>query len=92
MPPNAIHLLKSRFSQNQAWAMGKHLALQCHLEMTSDMVQKWRIEGEMELKESANSEAVQQASEMQQDLAQQCQALNKIASHVYSHWIAGLKP
>lgn len=42
--------------------------------------------------ESAKSQAVQQANEMQQDLAQQCQALNKIASHVYSHWIAGLKP
>ena len=42
--------------------------------------------------ESAKSQAVQQANEMQQDLAQQCQALNIIASHVYSHWIAGLKP
>lgn len=72
--------------------MGKHLALQCHIEMTAGMVQKWCVQGEMELIESANSQAVQQASEMQQDLAQQCQALNKIASHVYSHWIAGLEP
>lgn len=92
LPPKAVHLLKSQFCHHQAWAMGKHLTLQCHIEMTSDMVQKWCVEGEVELKESANSQAVQQVDEITRELMQRCLALNKVATHVYSRWIAGLKP
>lgn len=92
LPPNAVRLLSSQFCQNQAWAMGKHLALQCHIEMTAEMVQNWCVKGEAELKESASSQAVQQTNEMTQDLMQRCQTLNKVATHVYTQWIAGLKP
>ena len=49
LPQGATHLLASAHCQNQAYAIGKHLALQCHVEMTADMVQNWCDEGEQEL-------------------------------------------
>lgn len=91
LPQGATHLLASTRCVNQAYAIGKHLALQCHIEMTSDMLQKWCEEGTDELRESADSKAVQQMDEMLQDLPLRCFFLNKVAKKVYSQWIQGLK-
>jgi GMP synthase-like glutamine amidotransferase len=90
MPEKAVHLIASPYCPNQAYAIGKHLAFQCHIEMTADMVQKWCVEGAEELRESAASPAVQQASEMQENLPLHCFFLNKVAKQVYSQWIKGL--
>ena len=91
LPQGATHVLASPYCQNQAWSIGKHLALQTHIEMTVEMVQKWCEEGADELQESASSIAVQQAEAMQQELPLHCFFLNKVAKQVYSHWIQGLK-
>lgn len=96
LPEGAIHLLSSPYCQNQAWSIGKHLAFQTHIEMTTDMVQKWCEEGETELSEAANStldlfKGVQQADEMQKDLPLHCFFLNKVAKQVYTQWIQWLK-
>ena len=91
LPEGATHLLASPYCQNQAWAIGQHLAFQTHIEMTTDMVIKWCEEGENELVESASSEAVQQADAMQQELPLHCFFLQKVAKQVYTRWIQGLK-
>ena len=91
LPQGAIHLLASPYCQNQAWSIGKHLALQIHIEMTAEMVQKWCEEGEKEIRDSANSASVQQADEMQQELPLHCFFLQKVAKQVYTQWIQGLK-
>lgn len=91
LPQGAIHLLASPYCQNQAWSMGKHLALQTHIEMTTVMVIKWCEEGEKEIRDSAISAAVQQIDEMQQELPLHCFFLQKVAKQVYSQWIQGLK-
>ncbi len=91
LPAGAQHLLASPHCQNQAWGMGKHVAFQTHIEMTPDMVKKWCEEGEVELRESASSIAVQQSNTMQENLAVHCFFLNKVATQVYSQWIQGLK-
>ena len=91
LPQGAIHLLSSPYCQNQAWSMGKHLALQTHIEMTTEMVIKWCEEGEKEIRDSAISAAVQQVDAMQQELPLHCFFLQKVAKQVYSQWIQGLK-
>ena len=91
LPQGAIHLLASPYCQNQAWSMGKHLALQTHIEMTTEMVIKWCEEGEKEIRDSAVSAAVQQVDAMQQELPLHCFFLQKVAKQVYSQWIQGLK-
>lgn len=91
LPQGATHLLGSAYCQNQAYAIGQHLALQCHIEMTADMVKKWCDVGEAELAEAQSSPAVQQAIVMQQNLPLHCYFLNKVAIQVYTQWIKGLK-
>lgn len=91
LPQGAIHLLASPYCQNQAWGMGKHLALQTHIEMTTEMVIKWCEEGEKEIRDSAISAAVQRVDAMQQELPLHCFFLQKVAKQVYSQWIQGLK-
>lgn len=91
LPQGAIHLLSSPYCQNQAWSIGKHLAFQTHIEMTAEMVTKWCEEGADELLESASSDAVQQADQMQQELPLHVFFLQKVAKQVYTQWIRGLK-
>ena len=91
LPIGAEHLLKSPYCENQAWSIGKHLALQTHIEMTTDMVEKWCEEGKDELSDNNDNVAVQQANVMQKDLRSRCNSLSKVAEVVYTQWIAGLK-
>ena len=91
LPQGTIRLLSSPHCQNQAWSIGKHLAFQTHIEMTVEMVQKWCEEGADELVESADSIAVQQATQMQETLPVHVFFLNKVANQVYMQWIQGLK-
>jgi GMP synthase-like glutamine amidotransferase len=41
LPLGAVHLLSSAYCANQAYSIGNHLALQCHVEMTAEMIAAW---------------------------------------------------
>lgn len=90
LPAHAHHLLASKFCENQGYAIGKHLALQCHIEMTAEMVTRWCDAGANELIGASESPAVQQAELIQETLPLHCFFLNKVASQVYQQWIKGL--
>lgn len=90
LPEKAVHLLSSQHCQNQAYAIGKHLAFQCHIEMTVELVQSWCEVGGDELVQAAASPAVQQSDQMQADLPLHCFFLNKVAKQVYGQWVKGL--
>lgn len=92
LPEGASHLLSSQYCQNQAYAIGKNLAFQCHIEMTCNMVKKWCEVGAAEVTESISSKGVQPTEQIQQDLAARIATLNDIAAGVYTTWITGLKP
>jgi len=90
LPPNAVHLLSSRYCDHQAYAVGKHLAFQCHIEMTPEMVESWCEVGADELTRAAASPAVQAPADITQNLPLHCFFLNKVANQVYTQWIKGL--
>lgn len=90
LPKDAIHLLSSAHCANQAYAIGKHLALQCHPEMTAEMIVDWCTEGAHELS-SSRGLTVQSAEEIQLLAEQNLPPLNLVASRLYSQWIKGLK-
>ncbi len=90
LPAGATHVLASAHCQNQAFAVGKHLALQTHIEMTPDLVKNWCDIGQDELQASVNSAGVQTAEMMQENLALHCFFLNKAARLVYANWLKGL--
>lgn len=90
IPDGATRLLASRHCENQAFVLGgKHLGMQCHVEMTAEMVQAWCETGAGEIASSPGS-AVQSAEVMQKDLAGHVSALNQVAERLYTQWITGL--
>ena len=89
LPQGATHLLSSAHCANQAYAIGKHLALQCHIEMTAEMIAKWCDVGEGEVA-SSNSAAVQSVSEIQRQTEYNLPRLNNVATGLYDHWIKGI--
>lgn len=91
LPEGATHLLASAYCDNQAYSIGKHLAFQCHIEMTSDMVRVWCEVGGDEVVESASSPGVQTVEQMQQALPDRIAELNNISRGIYGRWIRGLK-
>jgi GMP synthase-like glutamine amidotransferase len=90
LPSGAVHLLSSKHCTNQAYALGKHLALQCHVEMTEAMIREWCEIGAAEISASADSAGVQPAAVMQSLMPQYLPPLNKLAERLYTQWIKGL--
>lgn len=90
IPAGATRILESAHCPNQAYALGKHLGMQCHVEMTRAMIEAWCAVGRDEIS-AARSPAVQTAPQMTQDADQKLAALNLVAAQLYSHWIEGLK-
>ena len=91
LPRDATHLLSSAYCANQAWAIGKHLALQCHVEMTDAMIVSWCEIGADEILAGRGSPAVQSADEMQRRMAEELPRLRDVAEQLYSGWVAGLR-
>lgn len=89
LPKGATRLLSSPYCENQAFALNKHLALQCHVEMTEEMIKTWCEIGAGEMRGSLGS-AVQSVEAMQTDLAKRVPALNQVADRLYAKWICGL--
>jgi GMP synthase-like glutamine amidotransferase len=90
LPPNSVHLLSSAHCANQAFVIGKHLALQCHVEMTEPMIREWCKGGAAELAANADSPAVQSAQEMQVQMHDKLPELHHAADHLYRQWLHGL--
>lgn len=89
LPPGAVRLASSADCANQAYALGKHLGMQCHVEMTADMILAWCESGAREI--AANPiPTVQQPQQMQIDMPQRLEALHAVADRLYTQWIKGL--
>jgi GMP synthase-like glutamine amidotransferase len=90
MPPAATHLLASRYCANQGYAIGKHLALQCHVEMTEEMIATWCKVGADDITADSGP-AVQQASEIRQRINENLPEMRRVANRLYARWIEGLQ-
>lgn len=91
LPDGATHIIKSDYCDNQAYVIGKHLAMQCHVEMTANLIEAWTAHGAEEITQAAHSPAVQSVSEIKTDMEARLTNLNRVADRLYSRWIKGLK-
>lgn len=89
LPPGATTILRSRDCRHQAFVLGKHLAFQCHVEMTPDLVRSWTRAGAAEI--AKPSATVQSARQMRVNLVARAARMNRIADVFYSRWVEGLK-
>lgn len=89
IPPGATRILSSAHCANQAYAMGKHLGMQSHVEMTDAMIRDWCAVGADEIAAS-DSPAVQTPAAMQALNTDYLPGLNRAAEQLYSRWLDGL--
>jgi len=89
IPPNAIHVAQSPYCANQAFVLGKHLGMQCHIEMTPELIRSWCDDWEKELVNKA-SPSVQTPAQMFDRLDERVRSLNGVADRLYERWIEGL--
>lgn len=89
VPRGATAVLSSMHCANQAFVIGKHLGLQCHVEMNVDLVETWCDTGEQEIAQSAGP-AVQSSAEIRRDLNTRLAHLNAVADRLYARWTGGL--
>ncbi len=91
LPPRAELILSSPYCVNQAFVLdGKHLAMQCHVEMTGEMVRDWYTVGADEVVAASSSPAVQSAEAATTGLERRVAALNAVSEKLYRKWIGGL--
>ncbi len=90
LPQGALHLLASEYCVNQGYVIGPHLALQCHIEMTGEMIAAWCKAGADEIAASSSS-AVQTAEEIHQQAVDKLPQLHEVAARLYSKWVSGLQ-
>jgi len=90
IPPGATRLLTNSLCPNQAFAIGRHFGMQCHVEMTEELVRSWCDAGRDEIAAGAGSPGVQTAQEMLHDLERRLGALREVAELIYERWCEGL--
>jgi GMP synthase-like glutamine amidotransferase len=93
VPPGAERILTGKTCANQAYVLdGIHLGMQCHVEVTAEMIDTWLRTGSSDIDESfGRSPAVQDVATIRSLMPQNLPALTRTASTLYSRWIAGLK-
>lgn len=91
LPPGATRILESAWCANQAFVLGPHLAMQCHVEMTEEIIQSWCEVGEAEIAAARSSPAVQTPEQMRALNADYLPAMRVVAERLYGHWALGLK-
>lgn len=91
IPPGGERILTGPHCPNQAYVVAdRHLGLQCHVEMTPEMIASWLGSGAAELQESLASPAVQPADRIRGEMSERLPALSSTAERLYRRWITNL--
>jgi GMP synthase-like glutamine amidotransferase len=92
LPRGAQRILTGAYCANQAYVYDdRHLALQCHVEMTPAMIESWIASGAGEIEANRTSPAVQPVSAITGEMDARLPDLSRNAERLYRHWITNLK-
>lgn len=91
IPPGATRILTNPFCANQMFVLGPHLGMQCHVEMTSEMIDSWNESWTSETQGLAPlPPGIQTPEEMRRETPQRLPPMRRLAEQLYSVWISGL--
>lgn len=90
IPPGATRLLANMHCANQMFALGPHLGMQCHVEMTPEMITTWCDQWADEAISVADQPSVQTPETMQRDIVERLPVMRQLSEQLYSVWIKGL--
>ena len=89
IPAGATRLASSRYCENQAFALGPHLAMQCHVEMTPELIRAWCKDWKKEVEKLARRvPSVQTPAEMLESVEERTRGLHAVADRVYDRWLS----
>jgi GMP synthase-like glutamine amidotransferase len=93
VPAGGHRILTGEHCPNQAYVLdGRHLGMQCHVEVTAEMIETWCRIGIDDIDENfGKSPAVQDALTIRLKMLENLATLTAIASRLYARWIQGLK-
>jgi GMP synthase-like glutamine amidotransferase len=92
IPPGGERILTGPHCANQAYVVGdRHLGLQCHVEMTPEMIASWLASGAGELNANLTSPAVQPAEEIRGETPRRLPELSATAERLYRRWSRNLR-
>ena len=89
IPGGGTRILGSRYCANQAFVLGPHLGMQCHVEMTSDLIRAWCADWDSEVRRHA-SDSVQTPEQMEERIDDRIRELHAVANRLYDRWTASL--
>ena len=89
LPKGAVRLAHSDYCANQAFVIGRSLGMQCHVEITPEMITTWCRDWDSE-KAAGSGPSVQTPAEMQAGMAEKAEALHVVSERLYDRWIRGL--
>jgi GMP synthase-like glutamine amidotransferase len=89
VPHGATRILGNVHCANQAFALGRHLGMQCHVEMTADLIRTWYADAGDEVRRHAGA-TVQTAEQAAERIEERVRDLNRVAARLYDRWVEGL--
>ena len=93
IPPGATRILTGENCPNQAYVLDdRHLGMQCHVEITAEMIVTWLRIGISDIDENlGRSPAVQDAATIKSLIPKNLPGSSATADRLYTRWIANLK-
>jgi GMP synthase-like glutamine amidotransferase len=85
IPDGAQRILGNAYCANQAFAIGPHLGMQCHVEMTPALIRAWCADWGDEVRNRASS-SVQTPEQMEERIDERVRDLNAVAARLYDRW------
>lgn len=91
LPPSATRLATNAWCANQIFVAGPHLGMQCHVEMTPAMIERWCESWHAEVRGLSELPACVQTPEaMIADASLRIPSMRAFADQLYGRWLEGL--
>jgi GMP synthase (glutamine-hydrolysing) len=90
LPAGARRLASSPACPNQAFALGPHLAMQFHVELDAEKLNRWLSEPGERYRLARRHSSVQGPAEMRRGAARYLAVQQALADHIYARWIGSV--
>ncbi|MGB4064507.1 MAG: type 1 glutamine amidotransferase [Azonexus sp.] len=90
IPTGATRLLANGYCANQMFVLGPHLGMQCHVEMTPEMIATWCEQWADEAIAVADLPSAQTPETMLAEISTKLPVMRQLSEQLYSVWIRGL--
>jgi len=91
IPDGAVRIMGNRNCENQGFVVGKNLGMQCHVEMTEQLIDSWCRTGAEEIEQARATPSVQTPDQMQSRMQDRLAAMRRVADRLYDRWTRGLR-